>query len=148
MFEALFAEISKTCPKASFDRPEGIAFFKATKALYRFEGICYLVFNIKERSAGSYTHCVFSDSYMRQKTSVLPLSIEKLSQLGLVCDGLFDWRSSERTGIELDMFAPKPASGTLQGASFAIGTTRGETALFGFTARRDPGEWEAIKIWH
>jgi DNA-binding CsgD family transcriptional regulator len=69
MFETVQAHLESRCSLIA-ERAEGVAFFRAAKDLYRLASIKYVCINISSIGRSKYcTHCVYSDTYVKQFSS-------------------------------------------------------------------------------
>lgn len=130
MLESLYLEITKREPKVQ-KCEQGVAFLNAAKALYSLSTVSYVAINIPK--SDQYLHCLYSDSCIRQKVTLAPLSTDSLRDFGLL-DGQqpIDWTTRERLCIELKLRDPQCAAApdNVHAVSFCLAPLRGETALF------------------
>ena len=81
MFEKLQAHLESCCSLVA-GRNEGVAFFRAAKDLYGLGKIDYVCINISGRGRIKYcTHCIYSDTQVKQFSSPEPLRLPTSSGL-------------------------------------------------------------------
>lgn len=129
MLESIFLDITKSESRLQ-KCEEGVAFLKAAMALYGLSSVSYVAVNIPK--ANQFLHCAYSDSAIRQKTTMAALGVEKLEKLGLLGAKPLDWCESERLGIEMRLRGAAKGDGepAARVVSFCLSTLRGETAIF------------------
>jgi DNA-binding CsgD family transcriptional regulator len=75
MFDPLLAQLEGQS-SLLIERPEGVAFFKAAKDLYRLADITYVCANLCLPSPRKhFTHCFYSDTRVKQFVSQIPLRL-------------------------------------------------------------------------
>ncbi|WP_072390794.1 LuxR C-terminal-related transcriptional regulator [Hyphomicrobium sp. CS1GBMeth3] len=130
MLQSFFLEVTKAEPRLQ-KCDEGVAFLKAALSLYGLSSVSYVAINIPKKG-NQFLHCAYSNSAIRQKTTLAPLSVDGLRDLGLLQTSPVDWTASERLKIELKLRTPDGSQEVdeRRAASFALSTLRGETAVF------------------
>ena len=125
MFESLHNCLLRQCAVVA-ERAEGVAFFRAAKDLYRLASINYACVNISIAGRPRYfTHCVYSDTCVKQFTSNDPVRFELKNENG---HGL--------GGIHVQPNGADRRSPTC--IILTLNKRRGETAFFGITSAIDP----------
>jgi DNA-binding CsgD family transcriptional regulator len=140
MFDTLLAQIVRQSSPVT-QRPEGVAFFKVAKDLYRLANVTYVCVNISVVSRQKhYTHCFYSDTCVRQfiSQSLLRLDVINESELRgdpVSCEPQDHSQDSPR---EDNSDAEKPFV-----LALPLRQRCGETAVFGITADMGLSEWRA-----
>ncbi len=147
MLSSIFQDLSSQCRHAT-ERSEGVAFLKASAALYSLSSLSYMGLNIANgRDAPVQSHCIYSDRAVRQKVGRGAVCLERLASLGLLDPDPVDWERQPNLAGEF-LVATKgftvPAS-ELRLLTMAIPTTRNETALLGIAAKLPANEWAGFK---
>jgi DNA-binding CsgD family transcriptional regulator len=125
MFESLHSCLLSQCAVAA-ERAEGVAFFRAAKDLYGLASINYVCVNISIAGRPRhFTHCVYSDTCVKQFTSNDPVRFELKNENG---HGL--------GGIHVQPNGADRRSPTC--IILTLNKRRGETAFFGITSAIDP----------
>jgi DNA-binding CsgD family transcriptional regulator len=141
MFDTLLAQlVSQSSPVTQ--RPEGVAFFKVAKDLYRLANVTYVCVNISVIARRKhYTHCFYSDTCVRQFMSPSPLRLDFINESELRGDPVY----CEPRDHPQD----SPPEGGIEGAekpfvlTLSLRERCGETAVFGVTADMELSEWRA-----
>jgi DNA-binding CsgD family transcriptional regulator len=125
MFESLHTCLLSQCAVVA-ERAEGVAFFRAAKDLYELASINYACVNISIAGRSRYfTHCVYSDTCVKQLTSSDPVR--------------FELKNESRPGLGS---IHVPANGTGRRSPTQVILTlnkrRGETAFFGIISAIEP----------
>jgi DNA-binding CsgD family transcriptional regulator len=122
-------------------RPEGVAFFRAAKDLYRLSTMTYVCVNISALPhRNQFAHCFYSDTCVKQFISRSPVDLDCTSEAGL--------RANPGPACPRDDLQELPRDGT-DGAGKPFGLTLslrqrcGETAVFGIIADMGLAEWRA-----
>jgi DNA-binding CsgD family transcriptional regulator len=75
MFDPLIVQLEGQS-SLLIERPEGVAFFKAAKDLYRLADVTYVCANLRVSSQRKhFTHCFYSDTRVKQFASQVPLRL-------------------------------------------------------------------------
>jgi DNA-binding CsgD family transcriptional regulator len=83
MFDRVLAQFGSIAFLAA-ERPEGVAFLRAAKELYRLGEITYVCVNIPvARRRNRYAHCYYSDTSIKQFISNAPLTIDPAAEADL-----------------------------------------------------------------
>jgi DNA-binding CsgD family transcriptional regulator len=125
MFESLHTCLFSQCAVVA-ERAEGVAFFRAAKDLYGLASINYVCVNISIAGRSRYfTHCVYSDTCVKQFTSNDPVHFELKNENGAGLGSIH-----------------VPPNGTGRRSPTHIILTlskrRGETAFFGIISATGP----------
>jgi DNA-binding CsgD family transcriptional regulator len=132
MFDSVLAQFGGVASVAA-ERPEGVAFLKAAKELYRLSEIAYCAINIP--AAGSrtrYAHCYYSDTCIKQLVSSVRLSIDLAAQANLRKTA--DKVESRDDLYPADVRQVKGPGDTLTTFSFPVRVRCAEAAVFGVAA--------------
>src|SRR6266568_9082635 len=140
MFDALITQlVSHTSMVAQ--RAEGVAFFRVAKDLYRLASVTYFCANISVVTREKcYTHCVYSDTYVRQFVSQIRLYLDFTNEVGLRADTSYCQSRDDPKDLPADdrgIGAEKPRA-----LAFSLRERLGETAVFGITAEMELPEWK------
>jgi DNA-binding CsgD family transcriptional regulator len=92
MLDPLLTQLEGQC-SLLLERPQGVAFFKAAKDLYRLSEVTYICANLCVSSRKHFTHCFYSDTSVKQFASQVPLRLSLPAEPSPNSDG-----PPERTG--------------------------------------------------
>lgn len=94
MFRSVFERL--TCDSLEVrQRPDGVAFFKASKELYGFSSICYLGLNIHVPAQnGCLVHCMYTDTQVQHSLAQVRIPQDAISSCGLTGDAPVEWQFS------------------------------------------------------
>jgi DNA-binding CsgD family transcriptional regulator len=134
MFDKLITQLASQSSRIA-QRPEGVAFFRAAKDLYRLASITYVCVNIAVvPRRNQYAHCVYSDTCVKQFMSRSPLHIDFASESGSRAAP----RQSNLSRVDKTNGAEQPF-----GLALSLRERWGETAVFGITADMPLADWRA-----
>jgi DNA-binding CsgD family transcriptional regulator len=132
MFDALLSEVVCHASLVT-QRPEGVAFFKVAKDLYGLADVTYVCANISiVARKQQYMHCFYSDTCVKQFTSLTPLHLRFAGDAGkdvprsASLEAQANGADAAEEGLIITLSLPERC---------------GETAVFGITADRQRSEW-------
>lgn len=143
MFDTIFCDVVGTEP-SSKNRLDGVAFLRAAGQVYGLKDTGYLGFNIPNSSRGNhYVHFYCSDRSLRRHITSNPISIDRLSALGLGGTGSKVWGASHENGSvsRIDPTTPPPpGSASTRMTTVGLQSVFGETAVFGYSIECGPAD--------
>jgi DNA-binding CsgD family transcriptional regulator len=136
MFEAVLAKLMSNA-SAVADRPDGVAFLRTTKDLYRLAETTYVSTNIPVAGRRTqYAHCFYSDVCIRQFMSNDRLAIDLAAEGGL--SNSLDHRASES---DLQVASCGLGDEERFMLAFPLRPRCAEAAVFGLTATVEATNW-------
>lgn len=133
MFDTLFERLANGSLKVR-ERPDGVAFFVATKELYGFSSISYLGLNIRiHASSGCVVHCSYSDARVKHCIAKEQFSLEGLAACGLSGDEPFEWPAAGSQGTNPRQLV------------FPLRPRGSEIAFLGISSPMQEEDWERTK---
>lgn len=137
MFRSVFKRL--TCDSLEVgQRPDGVAFFKASKELYGFSSICYLGLNIHVPAQnGCLVHCMYTDTQVQHSLSQIRIPHDAISNCGLTGDAPFEWQLS---GPHDD--ARDQDGAAARYLAMPLRSREGETAFIGVGAVMSAEDWQ------
>jgi DNA-binding CsgD family transcriptional regulator len=119
MFEKIHAHLVSFCSVIA-ERPEGVAFLRATKDLYQLASINYVCINISvAKRPSNFTHCAYSDRFVKQFMSIHPIQLDLKDRNTFASPVVEDAKK-----IEANEYSPEHIK-------LVLNQRRGETAFFG-----------------
>lgn len=136
MFDTVFERLISDSSEVR-RRPDGVAFFKASRELYGFSSICYLGLNIPVPAHnGCVVHCTYTDTCVKHCIGKTLISSDTIGVNGLVHDAPFEWTSPNPE----DRIPEKTPKRTRY-LAIPLRPRGGETAILGISAEMSSEDW-------